>query len=85
MHIELPLDTRNDISIINVDTWKKIGKSVLRKTVKSARSMTGKKLHFIDEMWTNVTFRGKICKAKVFVIENATTLFGTNWLELFDL
>lgn len=51
---------------------------MLRKDSETARGVMGDKLHFVAEMWNDVAFRGKMCKVKIFVAENATNLFGTD-------
>eukprot|EP00106_Octopus_bimaculoides_P003442 XP_014770884.1 PREDICTED: uncharacterized protein K02A2.6-like [Octopus bimaculoides] len=36
-------------------------------------------------MWNDITFQGKTCRSKVFVVKNATNLISMDWLELFYL
>lgn len=84
-NIKMQLDTGSDLSIINLHTWKKLGKPNLMKTKKIARSVMGEKIQFIGEFVTNVTLKNKTRKGKLFVIENTTNLLGTNWITKFQL
>lgn len=44
-----------------------------------------KKLNFKSEFTDNISFIGKTLKSKVFVLQNASNLFVTDWIILFDL
>lgn len=83
--VNLQLDSGSDISIINFHTWKKIGKPTMIKTNKVARSVTGEKIHFEGEVIINVSLKRKTKKLKVFVLRNTTNLFGTDWIQEFEL
>lgn len=84
-NVKLQLDTGSDISIINTATWIKIGRPLLKKTEKVARGISGRKLHFQGEFSCNISFVGKTLKSKVYVLQNASNLFGTDWIILFNL
>ena len=63
-----------DISIINTETWIKIGRPLLKKTEKVAHGISGRKLHFQGEFSCNISFVGKTLKSKVYVLQNASNL-----------
>ena len=83
--IKLQLDSGSDLSIINYNTYKRIGRPLMTRTNKIARSVTGEKIHFEGEAIVNVSLRKKTRKLKVFVLRNATNLFGTDWITEFEL
>lgn len=84
-NIRFQIDTGSDLSIISEDSWKKIGKPTLVRSEKVAKGVTGRKLNFIGEFMCNISFGGKTCKAKVYVLKNTSDLLGTDWMALFDL
>ena len=84
-NVKLQLDTGSDIFIINIETWIKVGRPLLKKTEKMARGISGRKLHFQGEFSCYISFVGKTLKSKVYVLENASNLFGTDWIVLFNL
>ena len=43
---------------------------------KVARGVSGRKLHFLDEFDSNISFVGKTKKAVVLVLKNTANLFG---------
>ena len=83
--VKLQLDTGSDISIINVETWKRIGCPTLEKSYKLARGVSGRRLNFHGEFNCNISFVGKTLKTKVYVLQNSANLFGTDWIVLFNL
>ncbi|XP_026441989.1 uncharacterized protein K02A2.6-like, partial [Papaver somniferum] len=84
-NVKLQLDSGSDLSIINHHTWCKIGKPTLMRTKKVARSVTGERIKFEGEVITNVTLKGKTLKLKMFVLRNTNNLFGTDWIQKFEL
>lgn len=83
--IKLQLDSGSDLSILSLQTWKKIGKPTMMKTTKSARSVTGNKIKFEGELITNITLKGKTLKSKVYIMKNTNNLFGSDLIENFRL
>ena len=82
----MQLETGNNISIIDEKTWKAIRKPYLALSRKVACSVCGNKLIFRGQITVNVSVSGKLVKVKVYVWKNDTpNLFGTDWIELFDL
>ena len=77
--IKMQIDSGLDISIINTQTWKNIGKPTL------ARTVTGRKINFVGEVWLNMNFNNKIKKMKIFVMQNTNNLFGTDAITKFNL
>ena len=47
--------------------------------------MKGRKLHFQGEFSCNISFVGKTLKSKVYMLQNASNLFGTDWILFFNL
>lgn len=83
--VRLQLDSGSDISIINVQTWKKLGRPTMIKSHKTARSVSGEKITFEGELLTNISFQNKTEKAKIFVMRKSNNLFGTDLFEKFRL
>ena len=84
--VTLLLDSGADISIIDEDMWKRIGRPELSKTSKTAKSYCGQKIDFKGELKCNVTFCGQTKKSKVYVLPvRNTNLFGLDWIVLFNL
>ena len=50
-----------------------------------ARGVSGKKLNFKVKFMCHISFREKALKSKVYVLQNASNLFGSDWIVLFDL
>ena len=76
--IKLQLDSGSDLSIMNYHTWKRIGKPIMTRTNKVAKSVTGERMNFEGEVVVNVSLQKTTKKLKVFVLRNATNLFGTD-------
>ena len=55
------------------------------RTNKVARGVTGEKIDFVGELISNVTFNGLTKKLKTVVLKNSNNLFGTDWMEAFQL
>lgn len=83
--VKLQLDSGSDLTIINLQTWRKLNKPVMLKTDKIARSVTERKIKFEGEVITNVTFNGMTKKLKIYVLRNTENLFGTDWMQKFEL
>ena len=76
--IKFQLDSCSDVSIINWRTWRKINKPTLLKTDKTAKSVTG-------EVTLTVTLNRVTKKLKAYTLKNSDNLFGTDWIENFNL
>ena len=83
--VRFQLDSGSDITIINLPTWIKLGRPTMLRSSKIARSVTGEKLQFEGEVITNVTLKNKTLKLKMFVLRDTNNLFGTDWIESFEL
>ena len=57
----------------------------MMRTSKTARSVTGERIKFEGEVITNVTLKGKTLKLKMFELKNTNNLFGTDWIQQFEL
>ena len=60
--VNLQLDSGSDLTIINLQTWKSLGRPTMLKTTKIARYVTGDKIHFEGEIIANVTQNNKTKK-----------------------
>ena len=66
--VNFQLDSGRDLTIINLQTWKRLGRPTMLKRTKIARSVTGDKIHFEGEIIVNVTQNNKTKKKKkIFV------------------
>ena len=83
--VKLLLDSGSDLTILNYHTWKRLGKPTMLQTKKVARSVLNNKIKFEGEVITNVTLKDKTKKLRVFILKNTENLFGTDWLEEFEL
>ena len=83
--MRLQLDSGSDLSILNHHTWCKIGKLRITRTKKVACSVTGERIRFESEVTTSVTLKIKTLKLKMFVLRNTNNLFGTDWIQKFEL
>ena len=52
---------------------------------KIAHDITGNKLKFVGECYTNIIFIGKTLKLRGFVMNWTQNLFGMDWIESFNL
>lgn len=57
--IKLQLDTGSDLTIINLQIWRKFNRPTMIHTQKIAQSVTGKRIKFEGEVILNVKFHGK--------------------------
>ena len=80
--IKFQLDSDSDISIIN---WRKLNKPTLLKTDKTAKSVTGENINILGEDILTVTLNGVTKKLKAYVPKNSESMFGTDWIEEFNL
>ena len=71
------MDSGSDLTIMNLHTWKKLGKPTLLRSNEMARSVTREKIKFKGELNTNETFQGRPLKLKTYVLKNTENLFGT--------
>ena len=81
--IKFQLDSSSDISIINWCTWRKLNKPTLLKTDKTAKSVTGENINILGVVI--LTKNGVTKKLKAYVLKNLDNLFGTDWIERFNL
>ena len=83
--IKFHLDSGSDISIINWRTWRKLNKPTLLKTDKTAKSVTGENINIFGEVIFTVTLNRVTKKLKAYILRNSDNLFGTDWIEKFNL
>ena len=79
------LDSGSDLSIINLQTWRKLNRPIIKITSKTARMVTGDKIKFEGEIIIPVSLNGISKKLKVFVLNNTVNLFGSDWFQKFNL
>ena len=75
----------SDLSIINLQTWRKLDWPIIKMTSKTARTVTGDKIKFEGEIIFPVSLNGITKKLKVFVLKNTENLFGSDWFRKFNL
>ena len=80
--VKFQLDSGSDLTIINLQTWKRLGKPTM---VKSSKISNREKIKFEGELIINTIFNGKTLKLKLFVLKNTNNLFGTDWMTQFQL
>ena len=79
------MDSGLDLTIINLHTWKTLGKPTLLRSNEMAKPVSRKKIKFEGELITNVTFQGRMLKRKTLILKNTENLFDTDWMEKFNL
>ena len=68
--VNLQLDSGRDLTIINLQMWKRLGRPTMLKTTKIARSVTGNKIHVEGEIIVNVTQNNKTKKKEDICIKD---------------
>ena len=76
--VKFQLDLGSDLTLINLQPWKRLGKPTMIKSYKIARSVTGEKIKFKGGLIINTTLNGKTLKLKLFILKNTNNLFGTD-------
>ena len=79
------LDSGSELSIINLQTWRKLNRPIIKMTSKTARTVTGDKIKFEGEIIIPVSLNGITKKLKVFVLKNTENLFGSEWFQKFNV
>ena len=83
--VRFQLDSGSDLSIINLQTWRKLNRPIIKMTTKTARTVTGDKIKFEGEIIIPVSLNGITKILKVFVLKNTENLFGSDWFQKFNL
>ena len=83
--LKFQLDSGSDLSIINLHTWRCLNKTALLRTKKTARSVIGDSINISGEVVLTVTLKGITKKPIAYVLKNTDNLFGTDWIEKFNL
>ena len=78
-------DSGSDLSIINLQTWRKLDRPIIKMTSKTAQTVTGNKIKFDGEIIIPVSLNSITKKLKVFVLKNTENLFGLDWFQKFNL
>ena len=55
------------------------------KMDKTAKSVTGENINILGAVILTVTLNGVTKKLKAYVLKNSDNLFGTDWIEKFNL
>ena len=71
--------------MINLQTWRKLNRPIIKMTSNTARTVTGDKIKFKGEIIIPVSLNGITKKLKVFVLKNTENLFGSDWFQKFNL
>ena len=83
--VKFQLDSGLDLTIINLHTWRILNKPIIQKRSKTAKTVTGTKIKFEGKLITKDTFNGTTKKLKLFVLKNTENVFGTDWIQKFNL
>ena len=83
--IKFQLDSDSYISIINWGTRRKLNKLTLLKTDKTAKFVTGDNINILGKVMLTITLNGVTKKLKAYELKNSNNLFGTEWIEKFNL
>ena len=78
-------DSGSDLSIINLQTWRKLNRPIIKMTSKTVRTETGYKIKFEGEIIIPVSLNSIAKNLKVFVLKNRENLFGSDWFQKFNL
>uniref|UniRef100_A0A914W0Y7 Reverse transcriptase domain-containing protein n=1 Tax=Plectus sambesii TaxID=2011161 RepID=A0A914W0Y7_9BILA len=82
------LDTGADISIANLDHWKKIGQPPLQlsKTIASLSVWGGRSLQIEGECTVKVSYNGKTLQLPLTIVHGSgTAICGRNWLKSLQI
>ena len=83
--VRFQVESGSDLSIINLQTWRKLNRPIIKMTNKTARTVTGDKIKFEGGIIIPVSLNGITKKLKVFVLKNTENLFGSDWFQKFNL
>ena len=83
--VRFQLDSGSDLSIINLQTWRKLNRPIIKMTSKMAQTATGDKIKFEGKMIIPVSLNDITKKSKVFVQKNTENLFGSDWFQKFKV
>ena len=56
--VRFQLDSGSDLSIINLQTWRKLNRPIIKMTSKTAQTVTGDKIKFEDKIIIPVPLNG---------------------------
>ena len=77
--VRFQLDSGSDLSIIILQTWRKLNRPIIKMTSKMAWTVTEDKIKFERKIIIPVSLNGITKKLKVFVLKNTENLFGSDW------
>ena len=83
--MKFQLDSGSNLTLTNLQTWKRLDKPTMIKSSKIASSITGEKIKFKGELIINTMVNEKTLKLKLLVLKNTNNLFGTDWMTQFQL
>ena len=67
--VRFQLDSGSDLSIINLQTWRKLNRTIIKMTTKTALTATGDKIKFECEIIFSVSLNGITKKIKILRTE----------------
>ena len=83
--VRFQLDSGSDLSIINLQTWRKFNMPIIKMTSKTARTVLGDKIKFEGEIIIPVSLNGITKKSEIYVLKNPENLFGSDRFQKFNL
>lgn len=84
-NFDLQLDTAADVTIINKDMWGSIGKPPLESVTNLALTANGVPLQILGMCSGLITVQGISKIGRFFVSTSDLSLFGIEWMDLFQL
>ena len=83
--VRFQLDSGSDLSIINLQTWRKLNRPIIKMTSKTVWMVTGDKMKFKGEIIITVSLNDITKKLKVFILKKSENLFGSDWFQKFNI
>ncbi|CAF1460993.1 unnamed protein product [Adineta ricciae] len=84
--VHFQLDTGSPVTIINSDTWKRLGKPKLHQNSMKYSSFTGHSIRFRGESWVEISYNGKFFSLKTLVVfESQANILGRDWIKALQL
>ena len=83
--VRFQLNSGSNLLIINMQTWRKLNRPIIKMTSKTGQTVTGDKIKFEGEIIIPLSLNDITKKLKVSVLKNTENLFGSNWFQKFNL
>ena len=77
----MQLDSGADVTLIDTQTWVKIGSPELSKPATTIGAANGTEIEVVGEFEVNFTCAGFQGRGRCFVTKNTNQLLGIEWME----